>query len=210
MSVPPIQGEKSLSGATTNLNGDRVVASSRRPDGTYRKELKIRPGFMATEDVAKFRSARQQDIDARQNAKGRVPGMVPGAGGTTKVQVTLEGSAKKNQKRKEKRKEKKDEEDVPDAWDEEETETKKTEEKPAVDVTKEDKTESGDKEETKDDIEKRLKAIRKKLRQASQLKDSQNSGTQLLPEQQAKVDQLADFQDELELLEGKLASLSVG
>lgn len=36
--------------ADTQEGGDRVIAASRRPDGTLRKERKIRPGFVPQEE----------------------------------------------------------------------------------------------------------------------------------------------------------------
>lgn len=56
------------------------------------------------EDVGKFRSARQQEADARKPP----PGMVPGMSVRPEIKAALGGmsaSQKKNQKRKEKRKE---------------------------------------------------------------------------------------------------------
>ena len=34
----------------TREDGERVIAASRRPDGTVRKERKIRPGFVPQEE----------------------------------------------------------------------------------------------------------------------------------------------------------------
>lgn len=41
-------------GATLNDNGDVVIPASRRPDGTWRKEKKLRPGYIAQDEVARF------------------------------------------------------------------------------------------------------------------------------------------------------------
>ncbi len=71
-----------------------------------RKERKIRPGFTPQEDVARFRSARQQAVDARALPKGHIPGWVPPGAPTPEKKEALSKSAKKNEKRKEKRKDK--------------------------------------------------------------------------------------------------------
>jgi partner of Y14 and mago len=82
-----------------------------------RKERKIRPGFTPQEDVARFRSGRQQAVDARALPKGHVPGWSPGAAAPEKKEQ-LSKSAKKNEKRREKRKEKR-QEVVQENWDSE-------------------------------------------------------------------------------------------
>ncbi|KAH9462825.1 hypothetical protein Pst134EA_014915 [Puccinia striiformis f. sp. tritici] len=123
-SRPPLLSEltPSTSGIVSDPNtGDRKVAPSKRPDGTLRKEIKIRPGFTPQEDVSKFRSARQSEFESKKLPKGSVVGL-------TRPQVAVAQSAlrgmsdaqKKNAKRKEKRKTelvKPGVEDTPDQWD---------------------------------------------------------------------------------------------
>ncbi|PPR06568.1 hypothetical protein CVT24_001749 [Panaeolus cyanescens] len=122
MSRPPINPDKSLAGIAVDPQTlERVVPESRRPDGSVRKQLKIRPGFTPQEDVKRFRGTRQAQMDANALPKGHIIGWAPpptssassGASGTQ----GLSKSAKKNAKRKEKReKEKAETEAVPDNW----------------------------------------------------------------------------------------------
>lgn len=115
---------------------------------SVRKQLKIRPGYTPQEDVQRFRSTRQQAIDARALPPGHIPGWVPpsssskkpssssrgvpgagdfpslggtgaGAGGEGKA---LSKAQKKNEKRRQKKKETKDDADEPvrDNWDSDE------------------------------------------------------------------------------------------
>ncbi|KAH9999446.1 hypothetical protein BJV77DRAFT_1064340 [Russula vinacea] len=78
MSKPPLFPQQSASGIAVDPRTlDRVVPESRRADGSLRKERKIRPGFTPQEDVARFRSGRQQAMDARALPKGHVPGWSP-------------------------------------------------------------------------------------------------------------------------------------
>ena len=86
---------------------------------SLRKERKIRPGFTPTEDVARFRSTRQQAVDARALPKGHIPGWVPPGAPTPEKKEAQSKSAKKNEKRKEKRKEKR-QEVVPESWESDE------------------------------------------------------------------------------------------
>jgi len=84
-----------------------------------RKERKIRPGFTPQEDVARFRSGRQQAVEARALPKGHIPGW---AGAATPEKTEAQSkSAKKNEKRKEKRKEKR-QEVVRENWESEDDE----------------------------------------------------------------------------------------
>jgi partner of Y14 and mago protein len=86
-----------------------------------RKERKIRPGFTPQEDVARFRSIRQQAVDARVLPKGHIPGWAPPGAAAPEKNVQQSKSAKKNEKRKEKRKEK-HQEPVQENWDSEDDE----------------------------------------------------------------------------------------
>ncbi|KAF9498426.1 hypothetical protein BDN71DRAFT_1367117, partial [Pleurotus eryngii] len=78
MARPPVNPEKSVAGiAVDPYTLDRVIPESRRPDGTVRKQLKIRPGFTPQEDVRRFRGTRQAEMDARALPKGHIVGWVP-------------------------------------------------------------------------------------------------------------------------------------
>lgn len=83
-----------------------------------RKERKIRPGFTPQEDVARFRSTRQQAMDTRTLPKGHVPGWAPPGAAASETKEPQSKSAKKNEKRREKRKEKR-QEAVQENWDSE-------------------------------------------------------------------------------------------
>ncbi|KIM46258.1 hypothetical protein M413DRAFT_441339 [Hebeloma cylindrosporum] len=128
MSRPPLNPEKSVAGIALDPQTlERVIPESKRPDGTFRKQIKIRPGFTPQEDVRRFRGTKQAQMDTNALPKGHVIGWTPpptstaasGSNGTK----ALSKSAKKNAKRKEKR-EKEKPDTVPDNWDEEEDEEK--------------------------------------------------------------------------------------
>lgn len=131
---------------------------------SYRKELKIRPGYTPEEDVKRYRSQRQAEEDARASTKGKVPGLVPSA-----AQAAIAGMSKaqkKNAKRKEKRRDEAEEEEeedrgvkkvaeveeVPEDWDDE-GELPPPVPAPAAPAP------------APVDEEKRVKALKKKLRQ---------------------------------------------
>ncbi|KAG7449286.1 uncharacterized protein BT62DRAFT_945425 [Guyanagaster necrorhizus] len=131
MSRPPLNPDQTAAGIAIDPQTlERVIPESRRPDGTIRKQIKIRPGFTPQEDVRRFRGTKQAQMDANVLPKGHIVGWAPppstsssGAG-----EKSLSKSAKKNAKRKEKREEKKNE-IIKDSWeddDEGETPVKET------------------------------------------------------------------------------------
>ncbi|KAF8195971.1 hypothetical protein K438DRAFT_2017193 [Mycena galopus ATCC 62051] len=103
-SLPPINPEKTAAGIAVDPQTlDRVIPESRRPDGTVRKQIKIRPGFTPQEDVRRFRGTKQAQLDANALPKGHIIGWAPpptsqASGSTAKP---MSKSAKKNAKRRE-------------------------------------------------------------------------------------------------------------
>ena len=66
---------------------------SKRPDGSIRKEVKVRPGYIAPEDVTSYKTARQQAMQG--------PPIIPGYGEQPIGNIE---STSRNQRRNEKRK----------------------------------------------------------------------------------------------------------
>ncbi|BGP19784.1 hypothetical protein JCM10213_006446 [Rhodosporidiobolus nylandii] len=218
--------DRTNAGISKDASGERVVAASRRPDGTYRKEIKIRPGFTPQEDVVLYRSRGQAEAERHRAVKGSVPGLKPGAavgagrgaGASAQVQAALGGmgkAARKNAKRKEKRHEdaaavegagaavgvrRKDEEDVPDAWDAEEEQAPSAAGAlpPAVpSIVPAPAAEAGAAELSAEEKEKKARALRKKLRQAEQLRDRPSPAASLSAAEQEKVDKITELEAEL-------------
>ncbi|KAF7355253.1 hypothetical protein MSAN_01441300 [Mycena sanguinolenta] len=112
MSLPPINPDKTAAGIAIDPQTlERVIPESRRPDGTIRKQIKIRPGFTPQEDVRRFRGTKQAQQDANALPKGHIIGWAPpptspASGSGTKP---MSKSAKKNAKRRENKKEEKKE-----------------------------------------------------------------------------------------------------
>ncbi|KAJ7179924.1 hypothetical protein C8R43DRAFT_1117268 [Mycena crocata] len=121
-SLPPLNPDKTVAGIALDPQTlERVIPESRRPDGTVRKQIKIRPGFTPQEDVRRFRGTKQAQQDANTLPKGHIIGWAPpptsqASGSAAKP---LSKSAKKNAKRREKKDEKKDEA-VADNWEDDE------------------------------------------------------------------------------------------
>ncbi|KAJ3216856.1 Serine/threonine-protein kinase wnk8 [Dinochytrium kinnereticum] len=177
------------SGAGKELDTPRVIPASRRPDGTLRKEIKIRAGYVPLEEVEKYSNAR---IEASKVPVGYVPGLgvktpEPSAGGEG-----MSKSAKKNAKRKANK-----------AKEEGSVEAPKSKEE-AVSAAVPTPSESGG---GLADTEKKLKGLRKKLRQIEDL-EAKDAST-LLPEQKEKVTKKAEILDEIQELETLMAKMGV-
>ncbi|KAI0751337.1 hypothetical protein C8Q80DRAFT_568211 [Daedaleopsis nitida] len=118
MSKPAIVPETSAAGIAVDPRTlERVIPESRRPDGTVRKQIKIRPGYTPQEDVRRFRGTRQAQMDVTSLPKGHIIGWTPSAQAAAASKAGMSKAQKKNEKRKEKRKEKKEDEKVKDNWD---------------------------------------------------------------------------------------------
>ncbi|KAI9800154.1 MAG: hypothetical protein M1833_003481 [Piccolia ochrophora] len=180
----------SKSGIATSDTGERLIPSSKRPDGTTRKEIKIRPGYRPPEDVEVYKN---RTADAW---KTRGTGGIPGA--TTFDDDKVEAGGKtsnKNAKRREARKKAKAAVDEKDEGQQEEgaigAGSGQAESGAKRDVAKEEQLPSppdGTAKEDEDaEREKKARKLHKKIRQARDLKEKKESGQNLLPEQFEKV-----------------------
>ncbi|KAK7061660.1 hypothetical protein R3P38DRAFT_3166641 [Favolaschia claudopus] len=124
MSLPPINPDKTASGIALDPQTlERVIPESRRPDGTVRKQIKIRPGFTPQEDVRRFRGTKQAQQDANALPKGHIIGWTPppSSQASSSAAKPMSKSAKKNAKRRENKKEDK-KESVADDWEDDDDE----------------------------------------------------------------------------------------
>ncbi|KAF2664668.1 hypothetical protein BT63DRAFT_95276 [Microthyrium microscopicum] len=190
-SPPPLTEptQSTKSGITTDENGIRHIPASVRPDGSLRKEIKIRPGYRPPEDVEVYRNRTAEAWSNR--SKGGVIGAEAvdeeNKGGAT---------ANKNAKRREARKKAAAAAKTGDG-DSEGKGVKKGGDKVVEDEGKGEKQE----EVKVDDKEKEAKKLAKKLRQARELKSKQESqGAPLLPEQINKVIQINELIKKLDAL----------
>ena len=89
-------------GKQVTADGEVIIAGTRRPDGTYRKERKVRAGYVPPEEMGAFQT-RGSMFRAAQ-AEAGIPGAPPGApaGGEAEA-VPMSKAAKKNAARKKKR-----------------------------------------------------------------------------------------------------------
>jgi partner of Y14 and mago protein len=162
---------------TDESSGERVIPESVRPDGTKRKAIKVRPGYRPPEDVEVYKNRTAEGF--RNRGKGGIPG-AEGLKDDKKPDQSGSAMSNKNAKRREARKKAKGTGD--------ESETTAEPAKPAEEV---------DPELEK---EKRARNLKKKLKQAKDLKNKKDTGESLLPEQIAKVIKINELIRELEAL----------
>ncbi|KAK0657474.1 hypothetical protein B0T16DRAFT_294280, partial [Cercophora newfieldiana] len=173
--MPP---QPSASGIVTDeRSGERKIPESVRADGSTRKAIKIRPGYRPPEDVEVYKNRTAETF------RSRGKGPVPGAEGLKDDKAELaSAAANKNAKRREARKKAK-------AAGEEEGETIKAATPAPVEEV-----------DSEAEREKKARNLKKKLRQAKDLKDKKDGGESLLPEQIAKVIKINELIRELDAL----------
>lgn len=134
---------------------ERWIPGSQRADGSYRKERKVRPGFVPLEDVKRYTNSRIES--AKPSTPGK-PSGIPGAKSKEPVKAVK---------------------------------------KPAVAPT----PPSNDQP-----IEKKIKALNKKIRQIEELEQRMIKGESLNDEQKEKVKKGKSLRDELAKLTAATAT----
>ncbi|KAI5789108.1 hypothetical protein EDC01DRAFT_658934 [Geopyxis carbonaria] len=170
----------SNAGITLDSNGQQVIPSSIRPDGTTRREIRVRPGYRPPEDVEVYKNMSAEAWKHRGTGSNTVPGAAP-------TEAVSEGNvSNKNSKRRAARKRAK---------------TRESEIKPSI-ATSEATTpcELTTSDTTQEENEKRAKSIRKKIRQANELKSRRDDGESLLPEQLDKIIKMNELVRQLNAL----------
>ncbi|KAH8675715.1 hypothetical protein BX600DRAFT_507930 [Xylariales sp. PMI_506] len=157
---------------TDESSGERHIPESTRADGSTRKAIKIKPGYRPPEDVEIYKNR------TAENFRNRGKGGIPGADGLQDQKVDVpSASSNKNAKRREAR--------------------KKAKEAQGEEVVNSAPIEDVDPEAEK---EKKARNLKKKLKQAKDLKSKKDGGESLLPEQIAKVIKINELIRELETL----------
>ncbi|KAI5466686.1 hypothetical protein BGZ63DRAFT_398328 [Mariannaea sp. PMI_226] len=171
--------QPSNSGIVTDVaSGSREIPESQRADGSTRKAIKIRPGYRPPEDVEVYKNRTAEGFRERSKRAG-----IPGVVGLKDDKADQPSAASnKNAKRREARKKAKS------AGEGESGNA------PDVDQPKP--------EEVDPEVEREKKArnLKKKLKQAKDLKNKKEGGEALLPEQIAKVIKINELIRELDAL----------
>ena len=204
-SPSPSQSPNSRSGILTTPTGDRHIPPSTRADGSLRKEIKIRPGYRPPEDVEVYKNRTAEAWKTRGSAG------VPGAEGLKDAEEP-KSNIGRNAKRREARKRAKATEGVEEndslmigsakaddsqQWSTDPKLGRKSDRRVGGPPTTQDLGPEVDPEAEK---EKQVRNLKKKLRQARELREKKDKGENLLPEQFEKVIKIQEIIRQLESL----------
>ncbi|KAK4747598.1 hypothetical protein SAY87_014184 [Trapa incisa] len=198
----------------TLKEGERILAPTRRPDGTLRKPIRIRAGYVPQEEVAIYQS-RGALWKKEMAAQVGPPGYDPEVEAKPKTK-----SAKRNARKKEKRLQaslEKDKTSESVEHEDAEAEEEKVVESltsqinelavsanPSGEIAPSDSIETANAGAPGHDIDKRIRALRKKIRLAeAQLQKT--AAEDLKPEHSDKLLKVEGWQEELKLLEKEKA-----
>uniref|UniRef100_A0A1J3EW02 Partner of Y14 and mago n=1 Tax=Noccaea caerulescens TaxID=107243 RepID=A0A1J3EW02_NOCCA len=189
--------------------GERIVEPTRRPDGTLRKPIRIRAGYVPQDEVVKYQS--KGSLIKKQMESLGPPGYEPEPAPKPKSK-----GAKRNERRKEKRlqataeKGNSSEDGSASNADKEEAVSTVTPSNgsqsvnvlvsglEALDVSSNNAV---------DDTERRIRALKKKIR-LTEAQQQKTAPRDLKPEQLEKFSKLEDWRQELKTLEDKLSAAS--
>ena len=168
------------SGIETTEDGSSVIPASKRPDGTLRKEIKVRPGYQPPEDVETYKNRRAA------NWKNRGSGGVPGT--EVASQANNAESKSKNAKRREAAKKKAAVDGIQDS-------ALAT----AMSQAVIDGNEEGEEEEAVEQQKRRRNAL-KKLKAVQELKRKKAEGEKLSHDQLMKISKESELLRDLDKL----------
>ncbi|KAF5193081.1 Partner of y14 and mago [Thalictrum thalictroides] len=204
----------------TLKEGERVLAPTRRPDGTLRKPIRIRAGYVPQDEVAIYQS---KGALLKKGKPEVPPGYDPVLDAKPKTKA-----AKRNERKKEKKQQAAIEKGKDMGFEAVESKSKEVSSENGIHRSKviesvacqmntlsvsetstlPDLTESSNPGIPGVDLDKRIRALKKKIR----LTESQQQKTdreEMKPELLEKVEKLDDWREELKLLEDKKTGLSL-
>ncbi|KAI9750518.1 MAG: hypothetical protein M1815_001740 [Lichina confinis] len=198
----PEKSQSSNSGIVTLDTGERHIPASRRADGSKRPEIKVRPGYKPPEDVQAYKNRTAEAW--RTRGGGGVPGATTVGKGES--ETTRSKASNKNAKRKEARRKAKavagasKEEELSAGVDRQDAVAGKADEALEHGAQRHESSHSQSRlDGAEAETDKLAKKLQKKLRQAKDLKEKQDYGAKLQPEQLEKI---AGIEDLIQQLDG--------
>ncbi|PNT77700.1 partner of Y14 and mago isoform X1 [Brachypodium distachyon] len=205
---------------TIPKEGERIIAPTRRPDGSLRKEIRIRAGYVPQDEVAIYQS---KGALMRKSGPDVTPGYDPALDAKPKTKA-----AKRNERRKEKRHQQgSSTNDKGKSLDIEEADARETHtvlsstnkqsdmvdsvaeqlsgvaisESPLVATPSTNATDNLQSESSAPEIDKKIRALKKKIRLAEA--QVQGEPEKLKPDQLEKTKKIEGWREELKLLESR-------
>jgi partner of Y14 and mago len=200
--MPPKETNSTSSGIVVDtVTGQRHVPASVRSDGSTRREIRIRPGYRPPEDIEKYKNRTAEAWRSRGS------GGVPGAEVADADETNQSGApaSSKNAKKREAKKRAKAAIDTGDGIDIQNNDVKDPEPEPLKNKAGETASTTGPPQPDgvvtpEAEKEKKVRSLKKKLRQARELRDKKDKGESLLPEQFEKAIKVNELIRQLETL----------
>jgi len=185
-------GSGTNSGIRQLGNGEAVIPSSTRSDGTVRKEIRIKPGYKPPEDAAVYKNRTAEAW------KNRGKGGVPGAEAAHAEERDASGSAAANKNAKRREARKRAAAAAQDDADESIIGGNQSDGKSLDHEAENGAIGSSVVGEEKSEDAKEARKLAKKLRQARELQQRQTQGDELLQDQVTKVMKINELIQQLE------------
>ncbi|KAL8446067.1 hypothetical protein Emed_005246 [Eimeria media] len=182
--------------------GEKVIPGSMRPDGTLRKPIKVRPGYIPMEERRTFRTRQQLSREEHAAHVGTsIPGLTPVESGGPKSSSSSSSSSSKPRNRK------KSGGGSGAPSPSKPTKAAADETEALADLVKEKLVINKEAEPAKaSDPSKRLRNVRKKLNEIKDLEQKVAEGVPATPEQLEKLGRKAALMAELAELEKMISS----
>ncbi|KUM57058.1 hypothetical protein ACN42_g10138 [Penicillium freii] len=194
------------SGITTDAQtGERYIPSSVRADGSKRKEIRVRPGYKPPEDVELYKNRAAAAWKSR--GKGGVPGAEALSSEEDKTKAAVKPTttastpaSNKNAKRREAKRNAKETDEAGPTAEGKGAESNNWRVPAATAAPKKEEKPAEEPLDVEAEKEKKARSLKKKLRQARDLRDKKQQGEALLPEQLEKVIKIQELVRQLDVL----------